>query len=90
MRLTETDKQYLQTIGYTPADFRQIEMATSPSITVYKLDDTKVIPLKTVLELLSREEYLSAIGRSAFHWSTVRETNDGKHYISFDSSKLFR
>lgn len=90
MKLTDADKKYLRSIGYLPRDMRQIEEATSPAVTVYKLDDKKVISLKETIRLLGREGYLASIGRSAFHWSACRETLDDKHFVSFDSSKLFR
>lgn len=35
------------------------------------------------------ETYLSGIVRSAFHWSVVRETEDGRR-VYFDSSNLFK
>lgn len=36
------------------------------------------------------EVYLSGISRSAFHWSSVRETKTEGMSVYFDSSKLFR
>lgn len=88
MKLTSKDKEILIGFGYEEKDLDQIEMATLSKYTSYKLDNKK-ISLKTVLELLDREAYLSGIGRSAFHWSSARETKDGR-VIYFDSSKLFK
>lgn len=86
MRLTNEDKKYLNGLGYTVKDFKQIEEAMSK--TVYELDD-KRISRKKAIELLGRTMYLSGISRSAFHWSACREIADGQT-VYFDSSKLFK
>jgi hypothetical protein len=51
------------------------------------MEDIKKISQEKALEILGREEYLSGISRSAFHWSAVRDNNGETVY--FDSSKLF-
>jgi hypothetical protein len=84
MKLTKKDKEILREIGYLDEDMEQIERATTK--TTYELDDKKVY-LKEVLKILSREDYLNGIGRSAFH-RTTSKTNNGKT-IYFNSSKLF-
>lgn len=87
MKLTNKDKDTLRGFGYLDEDFEQIQRATSKRYTAYELNGKKV-SLEKVLEVLDRSEYLSGIGRSAFHWSAVRHTKDGKE-VYFDSSKLF-
>lgn len=88
MKLTASDKEILKEFGYPAEDMGQIERATLKKYTTYKIDDKKAT-LEEILAILNREEYLSGIGRSAFHWSAVRETENGK-LVYFDSSRLFK
>lgn len=86
MKLTEEDKAILREMGHEDSDFPQIEEATRR--TIYECDNIR-ISCDEAIKLLGREEYLSGISRSAFHWSAVRVTWDGKS-IYFDSSRLFK
>lgn len=86
MKLTKEDKKLLLGWGYIKKDLDQIEVATSLTRYTYK---GKLICDERACELLGREEYLSGISRSAFHWSATRETLDGET-IEFDSSALFK
>jgi len=86
MKLTSTDKELLINWGYREEDLNQIERATTK--TTYEMNGKK-ISVNEVLEVLGRETYLSGISRSAFHWSAVRNNNDGEE-VYFDSSKLFK
>lgn len=86
MKLSNEDKIYLKNLGYLEKDMGQIERAIRK--TVYTLDQKK-ISSKYAIETLGRKEFLSGIGRSAFHWSAVRQTEDGRS-VYFDSSKLFK
>lgn len=89
-KLTESDKEYLLKIGYHQSDFRQIERAAN--ITQFEKitsDKAEKINMETALTLLGREDFLSGISRSAFHWSAMRECQNG-YSIYFDSSKLFK
>lgn len=88
MKLTRKDKELLFSWGYTEQDFPQIEEATHSTKTKYELDGNP-IDRAEVIRLLGRKAYLSGIARSAFHWSAMRETDDGRT-IGFDSSRLFR
>jgi len=85
MKLLKTDKEILTQWGYEDEDIKQIEKATTK--TVYELNNEK-ISITTALEVLGREEFLSGISRSAFHWSSSREGINGER-VSFDSSRLF-
>ena len=94
MKLTNKDKEILRQFGDEEADFEQIERAIGK--TTYTLQGNKngifverKITAKKAIELLGRKNFLSGISRSAFHWSAVRETDDGRE-IYFDSSRLFR
>lgn len=88
MKLTDKDKETLRRYGYPDEDFKQIELATLAKYTTYEIDDKKS-SLMQVLSVLDREDFLSGIARSAFHWSAARETKDGK-IVYFNSSKLFK
>ena len=93
MKLTKADKEYLKDIGYAIRDFEQIEKATGK--TTYTMvdentgEETKINREKTI-EIIGRKAYLSGISRSAFHWTSVRETDKLGVIIYFDSSRLFR
>ncbi|WP_024622455.1 hypothetical protein [Metaclostridioides mangenotii] len=88
MKLTNKDKEILRGFGYPNEDFKQIERATFKKYTTYELNGEN-ISLEKVLEIMDREEYLSGIARSAFHWSAVRQTLNEKE-VYFNSSKLFK
>lgn len=88
MKLTKQDKTQLLNWGYTEQDFPQIEAAMNPHNTQYTFNNNP-INREQALFLLGWEEYLSGIARSAFHWSAVRETEDGQE-VYFDSSNLHK
>lgn len=88
MKLTSEDKELLLCWGYKEEDFLQIEAAMRKSITKYEIADKK-IKREEAIEMLGREEYLSGIARSAFHWSAARVTSNGE-VIHFNSSRLFK
>lgn len=81
--LTEDDRKTLLAYGYIENELTEIEKCANMS--VYLLDDNTAIPLEKVLEILDREQYLSGIGRSCFHFSAARQTKDGLHEVSFES-----
>lgn len=95
MRLTNDDKFLLKDWGFPEEDFDQIETAFMKKYTTYKLlkggenEKEETISREKALEILGREQYLSGIGRSAFHWTSVRENDEGK-CVYFNSSKLFK
>jgi len=90
MKLTGEDKKLLTEWGYPEEDFNQIERATTK--TTYALSENGKIHSKVTadeaIDILGREDYLSGMGRSAFHWSACRENKEGQR-IYFNSSKLF-
>ena len=93
MKLTKRDKEFLRTEYYEDdKSIEQIERAISK--TVFILCDQnqkalKKIGIRKVIELLGREEFLSGMDRSAFHWSSYRVAADEKYGIYFDSSASF-
>ena len=86
MKLSESDKEYLFEIGYTMKDVPQIEQASKKTYFSYK---GKRISGSKAIELIGRENFLSSIARSAYHWTAARETSEG-NMVLFDSSKYFR
>lgn len=89
MKLTETERIFLKKRGYSDKDFSQIEMAIDISeYHLYNNQEKSVsITSEKAIKLLGKEEFLSGIARSAFHWSAVRVNNNIK--ILFDSKRLF-
>lgn len=87
-KLSKKDKAFLLGIGHTENDFTQIEAAMRHTNTCYELDGTQIGRAKAI-KLLGREKYLAGISRSAFHWSAVQDTDDGRT-VYFDSYNLFR
>ena len=88
MKLTADDKKMLQEWGHPERDFQQIEKAFQKSKTKYKLGSMP-ISREEAISLLGQKQYLSGITRSAFHYTAVGETPDGR-FVYFDSSNLFR
>lgn len=88
MKLTSEDKKLLTEWGYLEEDFNQIERATAATKTTYESNRNKITRDETI-SILGREDYLSGIARSAFHFSACRESKEGQK-VYFDSSKLFK
>ena len=110
MKLTEEDKKQLRESGYTKRDFAQIERAMQKSKTKYEAEnlltgEVKRISREEAIQILGREEWLSGISRSAFHWTATRDNMRGyfkpksadyvvtqkpTYTVYFDSSNLFK
>lgn len=91
MKLTKEDIELLRSWGYLQKDIPQIKEAIVRSS--YELYDkttykTKWITADEAVELLGREQFLSGIGRSTFHYTSSRETQHC--VVSFDSRILFK
>ena len=80
MTLNYLLKEILKNMGYSIADISRIQYAIGK--TKYTIND-KCIPVEKVIEILGRQEFLSGISRSVFHWTAVRGD------IMFDSSMIF-
>ena len=90
--LTEQDKGILLDQGFLKRDFSQIEKALKKTDFVLihaESGRNRRISASEASEILGREVFLSGIGRSAFHWSSIRELGTGE-IIYFDSAKLFK
>lgn len=86
MRLSEQEKQGLIQSGYRKTELRQIELASSR--TRYECGNIE-ITADEALDILGREKFINGLSRSAFHWSAVQSSEDGRN-VYFDSSYLFR
>ena len=84
MLLSEDDKSYLKKNGTTKKDIEWIECALVMS--TFKFRGRRISAEKAIC-LLGQENFLSGLSRSAFHWSAVRNTEDGER-VMFDSSRL--
>jgi hypothetical protein len=84
MKLTNKDKNYLISIGYTNDDFSAIEFTSNimnyDLILIFK-EKQKLHPQirltqKQAIGLLGRNKFLSGLSRATFHNSAVR-SNEG-------------
>lgn len=85
MILNDSEIEILLELGYLKQDLPQFQEAVKKTVYTY---EGKRISAKKAKALLGEEAFLSGLARSAFHWSSMRETADGKG-VSFNSSKLF-
>lgn len=90
MKLTEKDIAILKEMGFPDEDMGQIGEAMTKTIYTLRTKDgeEKRISRAKAREILGDREYLSGIGRSAFHWNCARGKEDSR--VSFDSSRLFK
>ena len=77
MKITKEEKMYLERCGYGRKDFAQIQEATRRDKTTYEMDGAPITRDEAVTRL-GRLDYLSGIARSAFHFTAMRITEDGK------------
>ena len=93
MKLTNKDKKYLLSIGYSENDFEQIgNLAKYTKYEMFTKENESIVTTitqKKTIELLGRNTFLSGLGRTAFHRSAVRYNDEGTIYVVFDSSKFF-
>ena len=97
MDFTKQDKAYiLKLYGGTQKTFDEDigQIGQAAEVTEYTIysgngDDEKPITKLGVIRKIGREGWLSGLVRSAFHWTSTRETPDGR-FIHFDSRKLFK
>ena len=87
MKLSKADREYIRRNFWESEDsIDQIERCIDK--TKFTLDGKK-IPTARAIEMLGREKFLTGMDRSAFHFTTVVETDDGR-LIHFDSSRFFK
>ena len=86
MKLTDTDIAYFIKNGYQKEDIPQLEKCVQK--VTYELENGETLKEKDVLTNMSRTTWLSGIGRCCFHYTCVREDNNGT-CIYFDAHRLF-
>lgn len=87
-RLSARDKRQLLEWGYLSEDLEQIEIEAN--VCTYELysrkgDKQGNIDRDEAIRILGRKEWLSGIGRTAFHWSAGTENKSGTKQVSFES-----
>lgn len=85
MTLTKQDIKYLISCGYHEEDIPQIKRAKK----VLRLRNEKgeKITQNKAVEILGRENFLSSLGRCAFHCTACNKNNG--YIVYFDASRLF-
>lgn len=93
MKLTNKDKKYLLSIGYTENDFEQIgNIAKYTKYDMITREDESIVTRITqreCIKLLGRNTFLSGLGRTAFHRSAVRYDDNDTLFVLFDANKYF-
>lgn len=86
---TNEDKDILRSLGCPEKDWAQMELAVSKTtFTLWDNGTETRIGRDKASAILGRTAFLSGMARSAFHFSAVREAEDGKR-VYFDSSRYF-
>lgn len=88
MCMPKEDMNYLLNIGCLEEDLGQIAYAAKANVTKYECGGKRIAKAQAI-ELLGRKKWLSGLARSAFHWSAVRENEEGVT-VYFDSSKIWK
>ena len=92
MKLTTQDISYIvNELGYDMKDIPQIKAALRKTqFTKDTPHDNEIrISADSARKILGDRPFLSGISRSAFHWSAVRQKDDGT-IIYFDSTPYFK
>lgn len=84
-KLTKKDRQFFLRNGMPYSDLDQIERAIDK--TTFTVDDRQ-ISFEEAVDLLGRDEILLGLGRSAYHYTTCRQSENGT-LVYFDSRALF-
>ena len=92
--LSDSDISYLKSIGYPDTDMKLINKSVKATIFTLWQETVngykgKIIKWDEVVAILGKEQALSGLARSTFHFSAIREINQ-YDYVYFDSGKLFR
>lgn len=93
MKLTNTDKDYLMSIGYPNNELFDIEDATNNmKYTLFFVYDENMpeikITKKQVIDMIGRNAFLSGLGRATFHRTGVQYIpKTSEVAISFEYTK---
>ena len=90
--LTDSRIRCLRSWGYTDKDIEEIKDALKYTVYAYinSADEDWSISVDEAIKKLGVKTFLSGISRSAFHWTAMRETPNGKGKVYFDSSARFK
>lgn len=83
--LTRDDRQLLLRMGMPYSDLDQVERAIDK--TTFTVEDRQ-ITFEEAIDLIGREEMVLGLARSAYHYTTCRDSKDGT-IVYFDSYALF-
>lgn len=92
MELTKQDVSYIiNELRYDRKDIPQIKAALKKTkfTQCTPRDNGVIISAESARKILGDRPFLSGISRSAFHWSAVRQKDDGT-IVYFNSSSLFK
>lgn len=92
MELTKQDVSYIvNELGYEMKDIPQIKAALKKTkfTQCTPKDNGVIISADSARKILGDRPFLSGISRSAFHWSAVRQKDDGT-IVYFDSNPYFK
>lgn len=91
MKLTKREIEYLEQCGEDEESIAQVKRVIcnrNLKITIEEKGKERRISYVYAKHLLGWEEFIGAIHRASFHWSSSRQTKDGRT-IYFDASKFF-
>lgn len=83
--LCKDARERFKRLGHIDKDMRQL--CDAVATTKYYLNDSIQLTADEAYDMLGESDFMSGLSRSAFHFSSVRECNEGA--IFFDSSALF-
>lgn len=92
MKLSLNDIAYLMNeLGYSPIDVEQIKQALKKTKFTRSTpkDNGEQISAEEARKILGERPFLSGLGRCAFHWSAVRQNDDGT-IVHFESTSFFK
>lgn len=79
MKLNKKDIDVLVNLGYTLSDIKQIQKLIYKFTLLDEYENETRISLEIAKEKLSQNDFLSGIGRAAFHRTSFRTINDTKY-----------
>lgn len=86
-KLTDKGNSILTKFGYPKEDLQQIERALK--FVVLEDEERNKLTKEDAIKMLGEEVFLSGIGRAAFHYTAGRG-DEGKNYVCFNCSKMFK
>lgn len=79
MKLDKKDIDILLNMGYTLSDIQQIRKLIYKFTLYDKYENEKRISTTVAMEKLSKNDFLSGLGRAAFHRTSFRNIKDKKY-----------